>query len=177
MYSFAGTYSLGSCTGCADYFSFTPCFVLSCQGIKARNYLLEKIEECIREKEGRGTVGDFTDALDLIMNTEDGEERMSRREVKESALELLFAGHETTASAACSMILHLAKNPDVVENVTHELAAHGLLRQDALSLDLVVLNKLTYTSNVVKEVLRILPPVGAGFRKALKTFEIEVGTT
>ena len=34
----------------------------------------------------------------------------SRRELLEAALELLFAGHETTASAACSTLLHLAQH-------------------------------------------------------------------
>ena len=34
---------------------------------------------------------------------------MDSEEILEAGLELMFAGHETTASAICSLLLHLAK--------------------------------------------------------------------
>lgn len=41
--------------------------------------------------------------------------------MKEAATELLFGGHETTASTATSLVMFLALNPDVVQKVREEL--------------------------------------------------------
>lgn len=41
--------------------------------------------------------------------------------IKESATELLFGGHETTASTATSLIMFLGLNPEVVDKLRQEL--------------------------------------------------------
>lgn len=41
--------------------------------------------------------------------------------MKESATELLFGGHETTASTATSLVMFLGLNPDVVQSIRDEL--------------------------------------------------------
>lgn len=41
--------------------------------------------------------------------------------IKESATELLFGGHETTASTATSLIMFLGLNPEVVHKLRQEL--------------------------------------------------------
>lgn len=41
--------------------------------------------------------------------------------IKESATELLFGGHETTASTATSLIMFLGLNPQVVDRLRQEL--------------------------------------------------------
>ena len=59
-----------------------------------------------------------------------------------------------------------------------ELYEHGLLDPKAgPPLDYNTLSKLSYVNAVVKEVLRVAPPVGAGYRKALQTFELDVSRT
>lgn len=45
---------------------------------------------------------------------------------------------------------------------------------DIQNLDIEALEQLKYTSCVIKETLRINPPVPGGFRVALKTFELNV---
>lgn len=45
---------------------------------------------------------------------------------------------------------------------------------DLQSLNIESLEQLKYTSCVIKETLRINPPVPGGFRVALKTFELNV---
>lgn len=122
--------------------------------------------------------------------------------LKESATELLFGGHETTASTATSLIMFLGLNPEVLDKLRQELtdkvikhcsarfpeafedpvlnAALSIrLNQegeglDLRSLDIESLEQLKYTSCVIKETLRINPPVPGGFRVALKTFELGV---
>ena len=59
-----------------------------------------------------------------------------------------------------------------------ELYEHGLLDpKTSPPLTYDILSQLPYTSAVIKEVLRVAPPVGAGYRKALQTFELDVSTS
>ncbi|XP_019357660.1 PREDICTED: cytochrome P450 26A1 [Gavialis gangeticus] len=100
---------------------------------------------------------------------------LNMQELKESATELLFGGHETTASAATSLITFLGLHPEVLQKVRKELQGNGLLcspNQDSKLLDMEVLEQLKYTGCVIKETLRLSPPVPGGFRVALKTFEL-----
>ncbi|XP_078669250.1 cytochrome P450 26A1-like [Branchiostoma floridae x Branchiostoma belcheri] len=125
-----------------------------------------------RKKEFVMQGGDSGDVLSHIMNTaKDNGEKLSDQEIQDTVVELLFAGHETTSSAATSLIMHLALQPQVVQKVQEELEKHGLLQPDQpLSLEQV--GRLTYVGQVVKEVLRRRPPIGGGYRRALKSFEI-----
>lgn len=144
--------------------------------MKARETMLKKIKAIILQKQnGRSSAGS-TDALSLMMGIE-GKEKLEMEEAKDVALELMFAGHETTSSAASTLILNIARNPEVLFKITEELASNGLLDDRGSLLDLGRINKLKYVRNVVKEALRISPPIGGGYRKALHTFEIEVGIT
>ena len=45
-------------------------------------------------------------------------------------MELIFAAHSTTASAATSLILQLIRYPDVAERVRAEPEAEGLITED-----------------------------------------------
>ena len=57
------------------------------------------------------------DALAIMLEAaEDDQQRpLSTTEVLDSALEMLFAGHLPTSSAACSVLMLLAMNPQVRE--------------------------------------------------------------
>lgn len=46
---------------------------------------------------------------------------MCLQAIKESATELLFGGHETTASTATSLLMFLGLNPDTVDRLRQEL--------------------------------------------------------
>lgn len=41
--------------------------------------------------------------------------------MKEAATELLFGGHETTASTATSLVMFLGLNPEVIQRIRDEL--------------------------------------------------------
>uniref|UniRef100_A0A8C5MK57 Cytochrome P450 family 26 subfamily C member 1 n=1 Tax=Leptobrachium leishanense TaxID=445787 RepID=A0A8C5MK57_9ANUR len=163
------------------------------KGIKARDTLHQYMEEAIKQKiQGRDLDLDLQeeDALDYLINSarENGK-TLSMQELKETAIELLFAAFFTTASASSSLILLLMKHPSAIQKIQQELLAHGLQKQcecvpgglqgwgsgcahqPSLSLD--KLKDLHYLDNVVKEVLRLLPPVSGGYRTALQTFELD----
>uniref|UniRef100_F7EET8 Cytochrome P450 family 26 subfamily C member 1 n=1 Tax=Ornithorhynchus anatinus TaxID=9258 RepID=F7EET8_ORNAN len=166
------------------------------KGIRARDRLHEHMEAVIAEKlrAGPGSGPGPNDALDLIIVSarEQGRE-VTMQELKESAVELMFAAFFTTASASTSLVLLLLQHPAAVSRIRQELSAHQLggrcssrrggrpqtdpAEETAcrcppdLSLD--QLGRLRYLDWVVKEVLRLLPPVSGGYRTALRTFELD----
>ncbi|XP_061493675.1 cytochrome P450 26C1 [Rhineura floridana] len=239
------------------------------KGIKARDLLHDYMEKAILEKLKQKDSAAHSDALDFIINSakEHGKE-FTMQELKESAIELIFAAFFTTASATTSMILLLLKHPLVIKKIQQELASHDftghcLAAEDSLTnchsftealvihgkeskdgdskmplppkleaeqgrgtkreergpklgpiarvtqgtfhgttncpcsvskqeeagkvhgsleghecycqsyLTLEKMSRLRYLDCVIKEVLRLLPPVSGGYRTALQTFELD----
>ncbi|XP_061564135.1 cytochrome P450 26A1 [Cololabis saira] len=144
------------------------------RGLKARNFIHSKIEENIQKKLQEPDSGSqYRDALqELIDSSRRSGEPLSMQAIKESATELLFGGHETTASTATSLIMFLGLNPDVVVKLRQELLEQEQRGMDLQNLSMETLQQLTYAGCVIKETLRINPPVPGGFRVALKTFEL-----
>ncbi|XP_019494535.1 PREDICTED: cytochrome P450 26A1 isoform X2 [Hipposideros armiger] len=149
------------------------------RGMKARNLIHARIEENIRAKicglQAAEAGGGYKDALQLLIeHSWERGERLDMQALKQSSTELLFGGHETTASAATSLITYLGLYPHVLQKVREELKNKGLLcksNQDN-KLDMEILEQLKYIGCVIKETLRLNPPVPGGFRVALKTFEL-----
>ena len=108
----------------------------------------------------------------------DDSERISDFALKEIAMELMFAGYFTSGSALTSCILELSRHPVVFQKLENEFLEHRILKvseddEDA-EITLHLLHQLTYTEQVLKETLRVRPPVLGGYRKARKTFELGV---
>ncbi|XP_004749709.1 cytochrome P450 26C1 [Mustela putorius furo] len=160
------------------------------KGIRARDQLHRYLEEAIAEKLREDKAAEPGDALDMIIHsTRELGQELSVQELKETAVELLFAAFLTTASASTSLVLLLLQHPAAVAKIRQELAAQGLGRACGCAagggagprpdcgcepdLSLAALGRLRYIDCVVKEVLRLLPPVSGGYRTALRTFELD----
>ncbi|XP_041516615.1 cytochrome P450 26C1 [Microtus oregoni] len=159
------------------------------KGIRARDQLYRHLDEAIAGKLHEEQAAEPGDALHLIITSarELGHE-LSVQELKESAVELLFAAFFTTASASTSLILLLLQHPAAIAKIQQELSAQGLGHACGCAsqatgprldcncepdLSLAALGRLRYVDCVVKEVLRLLPPVSGGYRTALRTFELD----
>ncbi|CAG5131819.1 unnamed protein product [Candidula unifasciata] len=147
------------------------------KGMEARKTLLANIKECLELKmhkmnsnEGSAQHG-FKDAMSRLLDNQ-GEHSVHLPDLMDLCLELLFAGHVTTASAATSILIYLNQHSEVVTKVQAELEEHGLAQSQELDLTLANLGHLRYVNGVVKEVLRLSPPVGAGYRTVLKSFTL-----
>src|SRR4028118_1262876 len=133
-----------------------------------RKLLLAELEKIIRDRQLGTPSG--KDALSLLISARDEEgNSLSLDEVKDQVLLLLLAGHETLTSAIASFCLLLAQNPDVMASLRAEQQQFPATEP----LTLEQLKEMTYLEQVLREVLRLVPPVGGGFRQVIKTCEFD----
>ena len=105
-------------------------FVASCpnfslhvyfQALKAREKLLEKIETCINSLQG----GDCPNILAFLYPL-CAAGNLDRASLKYICLDLLFASHETTTSAACFLLLYLSRNEMILSRLEEELRQNDI---------------------------------------------------
>ncbi len=136
------------------------------KALRARRKLLKYLEQIVSDRLSADQPG--KDALGLLIAAKDeAGNSLSLTELKDQVLLLLFAGHETLTSAIASFCLLTAQHPEVVQRLRAEQQQFN--RSSSLTLEDI--NRMTYLEQVLKEVMRIIPPVGGGFRKAIQSFE------
>ena len=138
------------------------------KSLRCRQALLQSIENIVQSKKTEQKSGE--DALSLLLKAKDENgNSLSLEELKDQVLLLLFAGHETLTSALVAFCLLVAQNPQVMEQLRQEQINLGV----TTPLTLEQLKQMTYLEQVLKEVLRFIPPVGGGFREVVESFEFE----
>ncbi|XP_060063621.1 cytochrome P450 26A1-like [Ylistrum balloti] len=144
------------------------------KALKAKEKIVAEIDKHLRRIEEEGSDQDFTTAIHHILYSQQEKTTISREELCEAANELLFTGYDTTSSGLCSVLMYLGRNREYLNRLRAELKANDLLdyEDNKIDLNLKKVNSLPFLHCVMKEVLRLAPPVGAGFRRAIKTFEI-----
>jgi retinoid hydroxylase len=135
------------------------------RAVRAREELLAQFDRSIDER--LQSSSEHQDVLSILLNAKDeAGNLLSRAEIKDNILGMLIAGHETLTSVLTSFCLLMAQYPNVLKAVYQEQAALGF--PTSLTPDL--LKQMTYLEQVLKEVLRLLPPVvRSGSRKVLET--------
>ncbi|MGB5701431.1 MAG: cytochrome P450 [Polyangiales bacterium] len=139
-----------------------------------------KIEDIIRRvhQERLTNQQDRGDLFSHMVFVEDDQGRMSDKQLRDEAMTLIFAGHETTAHALVWTWYLLAKNPDKVAKMREEL--ESVVGDRRVEVD--DLPSLPYLEMVVKESLRLYPSVWAYARQAqrdvvINGYEIKKGQT
>jgi cytochrome P450 family 4 len=79
----------------------------------------------------------------------------------------LFAGHDTTTSALSFIFYNIAKYPEVQQKIYEEIIS---IFENNEEVTLSKLNDLQYTEAVIKESLRLFPPVPYYGRKFKNEF-------
>ncbi len=105
----------------------------------------------------------------LLQARDDDGESLSLSELKDQLLTLLFAGHETLTSAIASLCLLLVQHPDILATARAEQQQLGF--QEPVTLE--HLKQMNYLELVIKEALRLIPPVGGAFREVIKGCECD----
>jgi cytochrome P450 len=120
-----------------------------------------------RRRESGHDPGDLLSHL-LAARDDQGGEGMSDRQLRDEAVTLLLAGHETTALALTYAFNLLARSPEADRGLAAELdRALGGRAPSAADVP-----NLKYTEWVVRETLRLYPPAWGVGRQALADCEI-----
>lgn len=144
------------------------------KGLQARKVLEEFFRTHLPAKRRDG--GDDLFAALCEAETDDGH-RFTDEDVVNHMIFALMAAHDTTTITLTSMAYYLAKHPEWQERLRDESAALG-----RPVLDFADLDAMTGIDAVMKESLRLVSPVPALPRKAVKDtevlgFHIPAGTT
>lgn len=105
--------------------------------------------------------GDLLSML-LLAQDEDGSQ-MTDRQLRDEVVTLVLAGHETTANALTWTLYLLSQYPDVEARLHDELDTVLTGRAPAFA----DLRQLTYTGMVLKESMRLFPPIPSIGRQSL----------
>jgi len=121
----------------------------------------------IAEKRASGR--DSGDLLSMLLAAQDEDgSRMTDQQLRDEAITLFLAGHETTANTLSWTWWLLAQNPDVEAKLHSELRT--VLAGRSPSLD--DLPKLVYTNHIITESMRLYPPAWGTARTAIEDHEI-----
>lgn len=135
------------------------------RALRSRQQLLNHLEAIIHQRQQQN-LDKGEDALSILLQARDEEgNSLSLEEVKDQILMLLFAGHETLTSALASFCLLLAQHPEILRRCRIE--QQKVEKTNELTSE--ALKQMTYLDQVLREVLRLVPPVGGGFRKIICT--------
>ena len=122
-------------------------------------------------RERRQSPGDRGDLLSMLLeavDSEDSSARMTDEQVRDECLTIMLAGHETTANALSFALWLLARNPEIQQRVSDEAASVIGLRAAAAE----DYGRLSYTTKVFSETMRLYPPVWVTARSCVQPYEI-----
>ncbi|HXE53479.1 MAG TPA: cytochrome P450 [Tepidisphaeraceae bacterium] len=136
---------------------------------RAWRRLMQTIERFIQARHAAGT--DQDDLLSRLLTATDTEGDgggMSDQQLRDEAITLFTAGHETTANAMTFTFYLLSQNPDAEVRLRQELNdVLGGRPPTAADVD-----KLVWTRMVLCESMRLYPPAWALGRESIKTCDI-----
>lgn len=135
--------------------------------LRARSRLDATIYRLIADR--RTAAEDRGDLLSMLLlaQDEEGSGGMTDEQLRDEAMTLFLAGHETTANALTWSWYLLSRHPEVEARLHAELdAVLGQRRTDAADVP-----RLTYTSRVLAESMRLYPPAWVLGRRAILDYE------
>jgi cytochrome P450 len=121
--------------------------------------------------ERRRSPGDRGDLLSMLLMAQDEEDPhgMTDQQVRDEAMTIFLAGHETTSNALTWMWYLLGQSPDVEQKLHEEVdRVLGGRLPDVADIPL-----LPYVERVVTETMRLYPPAWLIGRRALEDYPLE----
>jgi len=111
------------------------------------------------------------DMLDVLVTIRDdeGNPRFSANEITGMFISMMFAGHHTSSGTASWTLIELLRHPDVYADVVAELEE---LYADGQEVSFHALRQIPKLENVLKETLRLHPPLIILMRVARGEFEV-----
>ncbi|MFB2919094.1 MULTISPECIES: cytochrome P450 [Aerosakkonema] len=141
------------------------------ENIRYKNAIQQMDKSIYHLIEERRTSGEDTgDLLSMLMQVKDEEDgsQMTDKQLRDETITLMLAGHETTANTLSWTWMLLSQNPEVRSKLQAELKEV----LDSRSATVADLPKLRYTEMIIKEAMRLYPPVPIMTREATQDCEI-----
>ncbi|RDI35889.1 sterol 14-demethylase [Rhodococcus sp. AG1013] len=139
---------------------------------EARIALVALVQEIMAERIANPPRGkEDRDMLDVLVSIKDenGTERFSADEITGIFISMMFAGHHTTSGTAAWTLIELLRHPDFMQRVTAELDG---LYGDGSDITFAGLRQIPILESVLKETLRLHPPLILLLRVARGDFEV-----
>ena len=140
---------------------------------EARRNLVDLVQEIIDERIANPPEDKARrDMLDVLVSITDdgGNPRFSADEITGMFISLMFAGHHTSAGTSAWTLIELMRHPEVNVEVTAELDD---LYADGQEVSFHALRQIPKLENVIKETLRLHPPLIILMRVAQGEFDVE----
>lgn len=140
---------------------------------EAREGLVALVEEIMNQRIAHPPADKSDrDMLDVLVSIkdDDGALRFSADEITGMFISLMFAGHHTSSGTSAWTLIELMRHPDISAAVVEELDE---LYADGQEVSFHALRQIPKLENVLKETLRLHPPLIILMRVAQGEFEIE----
>jgi len=140
---------------------------------EARTNLVELVRDIMAQRvSGPPGAKADRDMLDVLIRITDdeGNPRFSADEITGMFISLMFAGHHTSAGTSSWTLIELMRHPAVYAAVTAELDG---LYSDGQQVSFHALRQIPELENVIKETLRLHPPLIILMRVAQGEFEVQ----
>lgn len=131
----------------------------------------DKVDRIVRRiiEDRRQSGEDRGDLLSALLQAQDdGGGGMSDQQLRDECITLFLAGHETTSLALANTFYLLSQHPEIEQQV-HAEAADVLGNRRATSEDV---SRLVLSERVIKESMRLYPPVYAIGRQLTEDYEL-----
>lgn len=135
------------------------------RGVRGRAHVVAYLSQQVPIRRARGGDDLFSE---LCRATTESDALMSTQAVVDHMSFLMMAAHDTLTSSLSAFVWLLAANPHWQERLRGEVASLGLSANEPLSFD--QLDAMRLTEMAFKETLRIISPVPAVPRRALRDF-------
>jgi len=120
------------------------------------------------------------DILSLLVKgnaSEDSATRLTEEEMLAQMRTILLAGHETSATTLCWVLLELARHPEIQERLRAEIRATELSSgRNASAFTASDLDGMLYLAAVLKESMRFHPAIYQNYRQAAKDDVLPLST-
>lgn len=129
----------------------------------------EKIYQLIQQRRNSDSdPGDLLSMLIAVRDEADGSQ-MTDRQLRDELVTLIMAGHETTANALSWTWMLLSQSPEVEATLMQELQNVLAGRSPTLA----DLPNLPYAHQIIKEAIRLYPPVYSIGRSANQAYDLD----
>lgn len=149
------------------------------KSLQKKQVLCNQIQTIVQERKKMSSLDSYDDLISSILKdaaeNEDGESEFKTYEIAETILKLMIASIETTPKTIALVVMHVSKNPQIIQELREEHIAIRRAKGNDESLSWDDYKSMTFTKNVIKEALR----VGNGLvnmtllRKTIQNVEME----